>query len=326
MTFEAGTTVELQVSREATPYGYFLTNGDEDVLLHNLEKTRDLKLGETISVFLFHDSEDRLTATMREPLITMGKVALLEVVDIHPQIGSFLDIGLGRNLLLPFAGQPETVVLRARKGDKVFVTLSHDRQGRLVAKAAGEDEFVLKVFHAPTSWMNQWFDARVYKPMEMGTFVIVEGGVLGFGAIGFIHSTERTRPLRVGEVVKVRVVFIREDGRVNLSMRQVKQVGREEDSEKILAFLKARPDGAMPYSDSTPADVILTKFGISKGAFKRALGKLMKDGLVEQKDEWTRLKETKSSETEPSETISSETEPSETTPSETISTETKPSE
>ncbi|MCL6456693.1 MAG: RNA-binding protein [Gorillibacterium sp.] len=292
MTFVAGTTVELEVVREANPYGYFVTDGNQDVLLHNSERTRDVKLGEKISVFLYYDSEDRLAATMRDPLIHMDEVALLEVVDIHPQIGSFLDIGLGRNLLLPFAEQPDMVELRPRVKDKVFVTLSHDRQGRLVARLAGENELVPLTFPTPSSWMNQWFDARVYKPFQVGTFVIVEGGVLGFGAIGLIHSTERTRPLRVGEVVKVRVVFIREDGRVNLSMRQVKQIGREEDSEKILAFLKARPDGTMPYCDNTPADVILTKFGVSKGAFKRALGKLMKDGLVEQQDDYTRLKET----------------------------------
>jgi predicted RNA-binding protein (virulence factor B family) len=106
-----------------------------------------------------------------------------------------------------------------------------------------------------------------------------------------VHEKERTRPLRLGERVSVRVVFVREDGRVNLSMRQLKQIGRVEDADRILAFMRERPNGAMPYSDETPADVIASKFGISKAAFKRALGKLMKEGLVTQQGSWTHLSE-----------------------------------
>lgn len=290
MTFQAGTSVQLEVVRDAAPYGFFLSDGKQEVLIANTEKTRELALGEKIRVFLFYDSDDRLAATMHEPQIRLGEVALLQVADIHPRIGTFLDMGLSRHLLLPFSEQPELPELRPQKGDKVFVTLSHDRQGRLVARLAGEAELAPLCFKAPTAWMNQWFEARVYKPLQMGTFVIVEGGVLGFGAIGLIHESERSRLLRVGEVVKVRVVYIREDGRVNLSERQVKQVGREEDAARVLAFLRERPDGAMPYADETPADIIQLKFGISKGAFKRALGKLMKDGLVEQDGGFTRLK------------------------------------
>ncbi|MNW04068.1 hypothetical protein D3C71_2000990 [compost metagenome] len=86
--------------------------------------------------------------------------------------------------------------------------------------------------------------------------------------------------MRVGEEVKVRVTHVREDGRVNLSMKQLKQIGRDEDSERLLEMLRQREGGGMPYSDQTPADIIAKRFGISKAAFKRALGKLMKEGLV----------------------------------------------
>lgn len=290
MRLEAGTVVTLEAAREVSPHGFFLTNGEQDVLLHYSEMTEKVNVGDQVSVFLFHDTEDRLAATMREPLIHMGELGLLEVVDIHPKFGCFLEIGLGRNLLLPFNELPELEELRPRIGDKVYVTLDRDREGRLLARLAGEQELSALCFEAPSGWRNKWVNARVYKPLKLGTFVVCDGGVIGFGVIGMIHPTERTRLLRLGEEVQVRVTFIREDGNVNCSMRQPKQVGRGEDADKLLSFLQERPNGAMPYSDETPADVIQQRFGMSKSAFKRALGKLMKDNLVYQNGSWTHLK------------------------------------
>ncbi|GIP35885.1 S1 RNA-binding domain-containing protein [Paenibacillus sp. J2TS4] len=294
MSLQAGTIVSLEVAREVSPYGFFLTDGDRDVLLHYTEKEGDIEPGQRIEVFLYYDTEDRLAATMKKPLLRLGEVALLEVADIHPRFGVFLDMGLGRQLLLPYRELPEMKELRPRIGDRVYVVMAHDRQGRLMAKLAGENELTPLVVRAPESWKNQWKTAIVYKPLQMGSFVIVEGGVLGFGVIGLIHSKERTRLLRVGESVEVRVIHIREDGRVNLSMRLPKEKSRVEDSDVILAYLQERPNGAMPYSDQTPADIISQRFNMSKSAFKRALGKLMKDGLIEQKENWTHLKDKKS--------------------------------
>lgn len=288
---EAGTVAKLTVAREVPPNGFFLTNGVRDVLLHYSEATEPVKPGDVVDVFLFHDTDDRLAATMKKPLIRLGEIGLLEVADVHPRLGCFLEIGLGRQLLLPASELPEAKELRPRPGERVYVKLAHDRQGRMVAKPAGEKELAPLAVRAPQTWKNEWVDVTVYKPLQMGTFVLCDAGVLGFGVIGMIHEQERTRPLRLGERVNVRVVFVREDGRVNLSMRPLKQVGREEDAERILAFLRERPNGAMPYSDETPADIIMAKFGISKSAFKRALGKLMKDGAIEQRGSWTHLKE-----------------------------------
>ncbi|MFS0839690.1 S1 RNA-binding domain-containing protein [Paenibacillus sp. 1P03SA] len=291
MSLEAGTLVTLDVTREVSPYGYFVTDGEREVLLPYAETNRKLKAGQQAEVFIYYDTEDRMAATMNRPMLLLGELALLEVVDLHPRFGAFLEMGIGRNLLLPFKEMPELDELRPQVGDKVFVTMDHDRQGRLVARLAGEDVLSEKCFPAPQAWRNQWLDARVYKPLQMGTFVVCDGGVVGFGVIGLIPSAERSRLLRVGEEVSVRVTYIREDGRVNLSMRQPKEKGRDEDAERVLAVLRERPGGAMPYSDQTEADLIKSKFGISKSAFKRALGKLMKDGLVYQEENWTYLKQ-----------------------------------
>lgn len=289
MSFIAGTVVTLPVAREVSPYGYFVSTGSEDVLLHYSELTRDIKVGEQVEVFLFFDTDDRPAATMKKPYLTLGEMAKLVVADVHPRLGCFLEMGLGRQLLLPIRELPELKELHPQVGDEVYVIMEHDKQGRLRAKLAGERELAPLTFHAPTTWMNEWVEATVYKPLQMGTFVIVDGGVLGFGAIGMIHSSERSRLLRLGERVSVRVTMVREDGRVNLGMSQRKEIGRTEDADRILAFIKERPNGAMPYSDQTPPDIIKSRFGISKSAFKRALGKLMKDGLVIQKENWTHL-------------------------------------
>ncbi|TBL75414.1 S1 RNA-binding domain-containing protein [Paenibacillus thalictri] len=283
--------MKLKVAREKSPYGFFLTDGVRDVLLHYSEIVGTIKPGDDIEVYLYYDTEDRLAATMKMPLIRLGEIALLEVADIHPRFGAFLEMGLGRQLLLPFREQPELKELRPQVGDRVFAVLAHDRQGRLVAKLAGEEELQPLCFEAPVTWKNKWFEATVYKPLQMGTFVLIDGGVVGFGVIGFLHSSERMRLLRAGERVKVRIVHIREDGRANVSMRPPKEIGRDEDAEKLLAFLKERPNGAMPYSDETPADVVLQRFQMSKSAFKRALGKLMKEDLVYQEGSWTHMKQ-----------------------------------
>ncbi|MGF7046054.1 putative RNA-binding protein (virulence factor B family) [Paenibacillus sp. DS2015] len=289
MSLVAGTIVSLEVAREVSPYGFFLYGDDFDVLLHYTEITKEIKLGDILDVFIFFDTQDRLAATMKIPFLTLGETAKLVVADIHPRMGCFLEMGLGRQLLLPIRELPEIKELHPQVGDSVFVTMEHDKQGRLLAKLAGEYELAPLAFDAPESWLNQWVTATVYKTLQMGTFVLVDGGVVGFGVIGLIHSTERIRMIRLGEEVQARITHIREDGRVNLSMVPLKEVGRDLDADRLLTFLKERSGGGMPYSDATPPDIIKERFGISKSAFKRAMGKLLKEGLIVQKENWTYL-------------------------------------
>jgi uncharacterized protein len=292
MRMEAGTLANLEVAREVPPNGFFLTDGTQDVLLPYSEIEGKIQAGDRVTVFIYYDSEDRLAATMKRPILIIGEVGLLEVVDIHPRFGYFLEMGIGRNLLLPYKHVPELEELRPQVGDHIYVFMAHDRQGRLIAKLAGEEELAPLCVRAPSSWKNRWVEARVYKPLQMGSFAVCDAGVLGYGIIGLIPSSDRTRLLRVGEQVKARITFVREDdGRVNLSMRLNKEKGMGEDAERIVAFLKERPNGAMPYSDKTEADIISVKFGMSKSAFKRALGKLMKENVIYQEENWTYLKQ-----------------------------------
>jgi predicted RNA-binding protein (virulence factor B family) len=279
---QAGETVQLEVKRKAA-FGFFLANEHSDVLLHYSEIVGELEEGDHVEVFLYTDAEDRLSATMRKPLIQYGELARLEVADQHEKLGLFLEMGIGRQLLLPRSELPEERAVWPRVGDSVYVTLDRDKQGRMLANLAGELELNTMSQSAPAQLRNQTVKGWVYNILQIGAFVYTEDLY-----IGFIHRTEMTKELRVGEWVEARVTFVREDGNINLSMRPLKEKGREGDADQILAYLHER-GGSMPYSDGTQPDIVTEKFGISKSAFKRALGKLMKDGVVYQEEGWTHL-------------------------------------
>ncbi|ALS27245.1 RNA-binding protein [Paenibacillus sp. 32O-W] len=290
MSLTAGEVRKLKVAREVPPYGYFLSDGMSDVLLHYSEIVGDRpKPGDEVSVFIYHDTEDRLAATMKTPLIRLGELARLRVADVHPRLGCFLEMGLGRQLLLPQSELPERREYRPQPGDELFVMLTHDKAGRLLAKLAREEDLAPKTFAVPAAWRGRWIEGWVTKTLQIGSFVLIDGDVVGFGAYGMIPDAERSRTLRLGERVQARITYIRPDGRANLAMAPRKEVARVEDADRILAFLRERPSGSMPYSDETPADIIKQKFGISKSAFKRALGKLMREGRVTQQGSWTYL-------------------------------------
>lgn len=294
MTLIAGTTATLFVRREVPPYGWFLAEdeaeGTQEVLLPYGEAAGGRpSVGDSADVFLFHDDKGRITATTRRPKLELGQMGRLEMADFHPRFGCFLELGIGRQLLLPIKELPDSRDRWPQPGDELHVVMKHDKEGRMLARLAKIEDYEHIVFRAPSSWHHEQRDCWVTDIYKDGVFVLADGGVLGYGALGYMPNASMARPLRLGEKVHARVTQVRDDGRVTLSMRPAKEVGRLEDSDRILAFLQGRPGGAMPYSDATPADVVQKRFGLSKSAFKRALGKLMKDRLVVQDGNWTRL-------------------------------------
>lgn len=294
MSLLAGTVMKLLVRREVSPYGWFLgesTDAAAEVLLPYGEAVNEsFREGDEAEVFLFHDDKERLTATTRKPLLTAGQMGRLEVVDFHPRFGYFLEIGIGRQLLLPLKElPPDQRDVWPQKGDFLHVVMRHDKSGRMLARLAKMVDLEPHIVRAPASWNNEWKEGWVTDAFRDGVFVLVDGGVLGYGALGYIHHSAMVHPLRIGQQFKARVTQVREDGRVSLSIRAAKETGRLEDADRLLQFLKDRPGGAMPYSDQTNAEDIKRRFGLSKSAFKRALGKLMKEGLIVQKGSWTHL-------------------------------------
>jgi predicted RNA-binding protein (virulence factor B family) len=293
MTLQAGERSVLRVLRELPPYGWIVGEGTKDggeALLPYTEAVRERPVvGDRIEVFLFHDSKNRLTATRREPLLERGRLGRLAVADLHPRFGVFLELGIGRQLLLPLKELPPVKAEWPEPGDELHVVMTHDKSGRMLARLARFDELAGRAVRAPAALRGRTGDGWVAAVSRGGAIVMLEAGPLG-EVLGHLPREAMTHPPRLGQRVRVRVGQVREDGRVTLTMRPPKAVGRLEDAERLLAFLRERPGGGMPYSDETPADLIRMRFGISKAAFKRALGKLMKDGLVEQRGNWTYLK------------------------------------
>lgn len=279
----AGEIHKLKVER-ITEFGYFLSNGQEDVLLHKREALRELSEGEEIEVFLYQDHEGRLAATMANPKVRLDSLAWLKVVGLRRNLGVFLDMGISKDVLLSKDDLPYKFSQWPEIGDELYCGLKLDKKGRLFADLATEEEMVEQAVSADEDSFNEMTKGRVYRLNEYGALVFTEKEW-----IGFIHHEEMTKTLRLGELVDCRVAFVREDGRVNLSMRPRKEHAYNEDAEKIYQYLKEHK-GYMPYTDKSDPEEIKQVFNISKAAFKRALGKLMKENKIVQEDGQTILK------------------------------------
>jgi uncharacterized protein len=288
MGLSAGQKMTLEVARE-TPFGHFLTNGNEDVLLHKKEQTKDIQIGDQVEVFLYTDHQGRLAATMAMPIMDIGTYNWVEVVEVHHKYGVFVGVGMAKDILVSRDDLPYSYDEWPIRGDRLYCTMKVDRKGRLFAEMA-TFEVIETISHPATEAdSNKNVEGTVYKLAEEGAHIITDEGFLGYN-----HLSERKGVLRIGERVNGRIIAVKEDGRVNLSLIGRSHEVMDQDAEAIYDYLKGRGTG-MPYWDKTPADLILARFEMSKGAFKRGLGRLMKEGRVYQEEGWTYLKEHKES-------------------------------
>ena len=279
-----GTFATLTID-EKVDYGYFLTDGEDRVLLHKSEIIGEIEEGEKIEVFFVLDAQDRLYATMKKPLITEGTYAWVDVVDVVEDMGAFVNIGLSKDALVDRDHLPFLREVWPEVGDKLFCTLKVSGNGRFFTRLATED--IMKPYFqmADREMFNKEVTGTVYRMIIAGSFIITEEGHKGF-----IHSSQRTVEPRLGETVTGRVIDVKEDGTINVSLLPRKQDALSLDAERIYAYMQAR-GGAMPFNDKSDPEDIKEQFQLSKAAFKRALGHLMKQGRVYQKDGWTYFKE-----------------------------------
>ena len=274
---------ELTAVRESE-LGVFLDaetgNTSDDILLHHVQQTAPVKIGDRVRVFLYLDPKRRLTASMRTPRMKEGQVARLRVINVTKE-GAFLDVGAERGIFLPFAGMRG----RPQVGETVWAKLYTDKSGRLAVTMEVEDELRRASRPAEGVRVGDRLKGSVYNITERGAFLFTEERY-----IVFIDHREIPKRPRVGETVEMRVTYLREDGRLNASLRSPKETAQQEDADRLLALLNEH-NGRMPYTDATSPEVIQDRFHISKAAFKRALGRLLKNGLIEQRDGWTYLSE-----------------------------------
>lgn len=278
-----GTVQTMTVLRKIDT-GYVLIKNNEQALLHHNNPEQELAPEEETTVFLYSDKKGRTIASTKLPHVQAGAHDWAEVVEVIPGLGVFVDIGTDKDMLVSIDDLPLFEDVWPVKGDQLFITLDMDKKGRLLGLPATENVILDDMEWAPEELYNTPVSGRIYKTSAEGSALFTEDDYRGF-----IHHTERKEEPRLGERVSGRVIGVKEDGTLNISLRPYKKQGRLEDADAILAYLDER-DGMIPFTDKSDPDDIRGTFGISKAAFKRALGKLMKEEKVEQRDGNTYLK------------------------------------
>ncbi|MHC5269704.1 CvfB family protein [Enterococcus sp. LJL98] len=242
-------------------------------------------LGDAVEGFGYQNQKEEWCFTTNIPQIRKDHYAYGEVVESRRDLGVFVSIGLpDKDVAVSSDELPLMRELWPKKGDQLMIALSVDEKGRLWGNLADEKMFQALGQPAGEEALNQDVTATVYRLKMVGTFVITDAMHLGF-----IHPSERYQEPRLGEKVQARVIGIRPDGSLNLSLKPRAHEAIGDDAAMILAFLNRAPENQMAYTDKSSPAEILSMFGISKGQFKRALGNLMKQRLIEQKDGVTRL-------------------------------------
>lgn len=284
--FKPGDVVSLKVAR-VNEMGAFLDvgtgNTSDDILLHKLQQSEAVKVGDEVKVYLYLDPNKRLTASMKLPKMREGQLGYVKVLSVTRD-GGFVDIGAERGVFLPYSQMRGHVM----PDQLVWVKLYRDKSGRPAVTMRVEDDMLAVAKPATDVKVGDMVTGTIYNILPEGFFLITNKRFLAF-----LHRSEVPEGrLDFGQQITCRVTYLRDDGRLNVSMRLQKENALVKDAETLYEFLQNRK-GKMPYCDTTPPEIIKQKFSISKAAFKRAMGHLLKQGKIRQEDGWTYLLEEK---------------------------------
>ena len=267
-----GEKQKLKVA-EKTDIGVYLTEIDDDsekVLLPRRLVPENIELNEILNVFIYKDSEDRPVATTEEPKLTLGEVGVLEVIQVT-EIGAFLDWGLPKDLLLPFIEQTTEV----EEGKEYLVGVYLDKSERLCASMKVSSFLVVDSPYKE----NDKVKGMIYSiDEEFGAFVAVDNK---YEAL--IPNKEIDSKLEVGQVIEGRVTAIKEDGKIDLSLKK-KAYKQMKDDTKILLDIIEENGGEIFINDKSSPEDIKKQVNMSKNAFKRAVGGLFKERKIEFTD------------------------------------------
>ncbi|MFH0992895.1 MAG: S1-like domain-containing RNA-binding protein [bacterium] len=283
---ELGTFNRLTVLRE-TDISYLLTDGENEVFLHKKEAEREYHDGERLTVFVYTDNLGRPTASTKTPMVTTTTAAFLEVVSINHEYGVFLEYGILKDLLLSKDDLPLSVSAWPVVGDKLFVTIKI-RKELLFAKQVARKSVADFLHPSDALEPDQSYDAIV-------SFFLVEGLVC-FTEAGheiFVHYNNTRKKYRLGETVSIRILKINEDQEAVGTLIQQKELMLKPDADILLEYLDNH-GGMMRFTDASAPEEIQAAFHMSKGAFKRALGTLYREGRVDLRPDSTHIIEKKS--------------------------------
>lgn len=254
-------------------FGIYLADSDDPedrVLLPKKQVRAGVRPGDQMEVFLYKDSRDRPIATTAEPLLTLGDVGRLKVKEVS-RIGAFLDWGLEKDLFLPFRQQTRKV----RAGEECLVALYIDKSGRLCATMNVYEYLRTDSPYGPDDHVT----GTVYQISEnFGAFVAVDDLYSGL-----VPKKEFYDQAKIGDRVEARVTGVKADGKLDLSLREKTYLQIDEDAEQVMKAIEEF-GGVLPFSDKASPEVIKRELSMSKNAFKRAVGRLLKEGRVEITD------------------------------------------
>ena len=260
-------------------FGVYLAesrDSQEKVLLPKSQVPANAVLGDSMEVFLYRDSQDRMIATCARPKLTLGGLAVLRVSQIG-KIGAFLDWGLEKDLFLPYKEMNGKV----REGDEVLVTLYLDKSSRLCASM--KHLYDKLETNAPYE-KGETVTGRVYEfGHDFGTFVAVDDR---YSAM--IPRSEDTSDLKIGDMIEARVTDVKADGKLDLSRRANKETQMDADAQRVLRVIEEYA-GVLPFNDKASPEIIMREMQMSKAAFKRAGGRLYKERRIEITEKSIRL-------------------------------------
>lgn len=259
----------LTVNRIAAPGAYLAWGDLAEVLLPRRYVPADLVPGARLEVFVYLDSEDRPVATTEKPLATVGEFAALQVVSVNPKVGTFLNWGLPKDLLLPFREQ--TAPLRI--GDRVVVFVQIDEKTNRIIASARLNRHLSR--ERPPYTVGQSVNLLIASKTPLGYNAVIEGAHLGL-----LYHDNLAAPLAIGQKLKGFIRALRFGAKIDLSLDASGYQRVASLTEQILAALE-RHHGKLDLDDDSPPAAIRETFGVSKGAFKQALGALYKKRRIQ---------------------------------------------
>lgn len=255
-------------------------------LTFRLAKTEgEHNLGDVVEGFGYINQKQELSMTTIIPKSRVGHYAFGTVTGTRRDLGAFVDIGLpDKDVAISLDELPTMRELWPKSGDQLMISLRVDPKDRIWGTLADEKIFKALSNLGNEEMKNQNVSGTVYRLKLVGSYLLTDDF-----HIGFIHPSERYQEPRLGEKVTGRVIGVRPDGVLNISLKPRAYEAISDDAAMVLTFLERAPENKIPYTDKSTPEEILQTFGISKGQFKRALGSLLKQRKIQQKDGYTLL-------------------------------------
>ena len=268
----------LTILRASEPGLYLVDDNDDEVLLPNAYVSEEMKIGDELDVFIYKDSDDRLVATTLTPYVQLEEFAFLKVKEVN-KYGAFLDWGLPKDLMVPFAEQ--LIKMEEGKSYLIFLIVDEDSQRLIGSAKVNEFVFTDKIDLS----RGEKVDLLLYKKTDLGMHAVVNNNYHGL-----IFHSDIHKKIYPGDKISAYVKQVREDGKIDLSLNPIGFANSIDKFSQTIIDALNENSGFLNLTDKTSPEIINQMLGMSKKAFKNAVGNLYKQKLIELSDEGIKLK------------------------------------